>query len=263
MNEAILNNKPEEEWVWVEGFKGMDKDMKCRGHQFQLGRYEVLPDDMDIRICESGFHFCLNLKDVLRYYGIEDGNRFFKVRALVRKKDLDECLGFNGPEKNSMYPLLSFSYSNRDKLTSKQLVPLYELTPDEVFSVTDHRDWSFEDKIFAMQNGLKSVDQRNQVKELIQLGYSDTFAYYIVKETGNYELAKVIGSQKDLSMDMKALMILSGDKWSKTQATFDSLMRGVTITTTAADSYVQKLVNESLLTSVKPRQYQLYKIQED
>jgi hypothetical protein len=266
MNEAILNNKPEEEWVWVEGFKGMDKDMKCRGHQFQLGRYEVLPDNMDIRICESGFHFCLNLKDVFSYYDIEDGNRFFKVRALVRREDLDKCLGLNGPEKNytsSLHSISPFSSLNRDKLTSKQLVPLYELTPDEVFSVTDHKDWSLEDKLFAMQNGIKAIDLRNQVKDLIQLGYSKTFAYYIATKTENYELAKAIGSQKDLSMDMKALMILEGNNWSKRRDWIDSFMRSVQTSSQMTDYYTQALIDQALQASVKPPIRQLYKIQED
>ena len=85
-------SEPEEEWIWVEGYKGTDKDMKCRDFQYGLGVQYDMPEDQEIQECESGFHLCLYLSDVFHYYEVGCGNRFFKVKALVRKVDKESYL---------------------------------------------------------------------------------------------------------------------------------------------------------------------------
>ena len=47
----------EEEWIWVTGYKGTDKDMKCRDYQYELGKQHDMPEGTDITMCYSGFHF--------------------------------------------------------------------------------------------------------------------------------------------------------------------------------------------------------------
>ena len=55
--------------------KGMDKDMKCRGFQYEVGKeYET---DKAIA-CECGFHACEYPLDVFNYYP-PAGSRFFEV----------------------------------------------------------------------------------------------------------------------------------------------------------------------------------------
>ena len=50
---------------FIKGFKGFDKDMKCRGFQFQVGgEYE----EADAKACQKGFHFCEAPLDVFNYY---------------------------------------------------------------------------------------------------------------------------------------------------------------------------------------------------
>jgi hypothetical protein len=63
----------------VKGFKGFDKDLRCRGFQYEVGRtYEL---DGELSMCESGFHFCERLLDVHDHYSLRD-SRVCEVEAL-------------------------------------------------------------------------------------------------------------------------------------------------------------------------------------
>ena len=49
----------------VHGYKGFDKEMACRGFQYEEGgEYET----EEAVLCERGFHFCENPLDVFGYY---------------------------------------------------------------------------------------------------------------------------------------------------------------------------------------------------
>lgn len=106
IKESEDKSKGTEEWVWVTGYKGTDKDMKCRDYQYEMNKQHDMPEGSEIDICRSGFHFCDKPEDVFRYYRAERGNRFFEVKALVRRWNkngnyigrYDECkYGCQGP----------------------------------------------------------------------------------------------------------------------------------------------------------------------
>lgn len=62
----------------IHGFKGFDKDLKCRGFQYEIGKdYE---QEGKVKCCLRGFHFCENPFDVFRYYSPSD-SRYCEVEG--------------------------------------------------------------------------------------------------------------------------------------------------------------------------------------
>jgi len=54
----------------MKAYKGFDKDLKCRGFQYEIGKeYET----GEAKLCETGFHACEAPMDVLRYYAPNEG----------------------------------------------------------------------------------------------------------------------------------------------------------------------------------------------
>lgn len=58
-------------------YKGTDKDMKCRGFQYELCKTAEVDGDIDL--CKRGLHACEMPLDVLGYYAPGDGSRYFEA----------------------------------------------------------------------------------------------------------------------------------------------------------------------------------------
>lgn len=62
----------------IIAYKAMDKNMQCRGKQYEVGK-TYHEDEADCR--NAGMHACENPLDVLHYYPLRDSPRFFEVEC--------------------------------------------------------------------------------------------------------------------------------------------------------------------------------------
>lgn len=187
-------NKGVEEWVWVTGYKGTDKDMKCRDYQYEMNKQHDMPEGSEIDICRSGFHFCDKAADVFSYYPVENGNRFFEVKALVRRWN-----------KNGTYTIEHY----QDKMAAKSIQFVRELTIEEVFEhLNDDRtvNWTLAQKAHARSSSVGEYFDILRAEELTKLGYSESFATWAVRR-GGYSMAKIMGNTPDISMDVKVMAV--------------------------------------------------------
>ena len=206
-----------DEYVWVKGFKGTDKDMRCQDYQYELGKQFDLDEDVEPVICSKGFHFCKSLENVFRHYKIGDGNRFFEVEALVRKSDLNPKKKDYAKYANVAWNLYHTSSHYDDKYAAKSIRFIRELTVDEVFeSVTDSDvlEWDEVQKKCAMETSINTVRRDIRAFELCAAGYSPAFAKYIAGDTGRYNTAMAMASLPDVSMDVKVMAIFLDNQYN-------------------------------------------------
>lgn len=190
----------EERWVWVTGYKGMDKDMKCMNDfQYEIGKTYDMPENTEVRVCSSGFHMCLNLGDVFRYKNIVSGNRFFEVAAQVRESDMKKY------GKSDWY-------AKTDKLAAKSITILRELSVDEILAhIPEAAEWTDEIKAVALEKSVDTAKTEAKIHKLTTIGYSPELARYICEHANKsgYDLALALDTQPGISMDTKVMAIFS------------------------------------------------------
>lgn len=122
-NEPLIPKpeEPKEEWIWVEGYKGVDMNMQgYGGFQYELGvEYSI---DGEVKECYNGFHFSKNLGDVFNYRDCLY-NRFFKVKGLVKTSDV-ALYGKRIPYNDDYY---CFNAPIKDKLVAKKIILTEEI----------------------------------------------------------------------------------------------------------------------------------------
>ena len=62
----------------IIAYKAMNKNMKCRDKQYEVGKTYT---EEKADCCTAGMHACENPLDVLHYYPLKDGPRFFEVEC--------------------------------------------------------------------------------------------------------------------------------------------------------------------------------------
>jgi hypothetical protein len=78
--------------------KGFDKDLKCRGFQFEIGKvYDTGAKDEDLELCSGTvFHYCDSLQKVHSFYDCNDKeNRYCEIEVLGKEITDGEKYGSN------------------------------------------------------------------------------------------------------------------------------------------------------------------------
>ena len=210
----------QEEWVYVEGIKGMTEDMKGYDNfQFEVGKTYI--KDGLIEICKNGFHLSLNLEDVLHHYGLCKGNRFFKVRALVRKKDLDEY--------GTITEVDNFFYGKqkiiKNKLVSKEIEILEELSDEELFEEYKEMEsgksrWieDIDDFKYCRKYGENKLAETKLNVKLIVLGINELLVNILTKDFDSLKSREIFVdyvealSKENISRDMFIYLITEEQK---------------------------------------------------
>lgn len=136
-------------------FKGFDKDLKCRGFQYEIGKTYSMPEKPII--CERGFHCCQRLVDVFNYYSpklgpigaAQSSNRFCLV----------EVCGDVDIEKGV--------YTNK-KYATNSITIVRELPTDEIIEILDREadiakcDW-LQTENFANGFRVRNKDKRKKL----------------------------------------------------------------------------------------------------
>ena len=67
-------NKP------VKGYKVFNPDWTCRGFKYAVG--ETFEEEVELSVCNRGFHFCENAANCFNYYAFNPDNKVAEVLAL-------------------------------------------------------------------------------------------------------------------------------------------------------------------------------------
>ena len=72
----------------MEGYKAFDKNLKCRGMQYEIGKeYELGETPIP---CQRGYHFCKTVADCYNFYDRTEETRICKVEAFGEIQTDDE-----------------------------------------------------------------------------------------------------------------------------------------------------------------------------
>lgn len=218
--QRVIELQEQEEWVYVEGIKGMTEDMKGYDNfQFEVGKTYI--KDGLIEICKNGFHLSLNLEDVLHHYGLCKGNRFFKVRALVRKEDLDKY--------GTIIEVDNYFYGKqkiiKNKLVSKEIEILEEFSDEGLFEEykemkSGKSKWieDIDDFKYCRKHGENKLAEAKLNVKLIVLGVNELLVNILTKDFDSIKSREIFVdyvealSKEQLSRDMFIYLITEEQK---------------------------------------------------
>jgi hypothetical protein len=75
----------EQDWIWVDAYKGTDANMTCKGKTYTMGVEDHYSGKVNLGT--KGYHVCTDLKHCFKTYDYDFSNRFFKVQALVNANE--------------------------------------------------------------------------------------------------------------------------------------------------------------------------------
>ena len=166
------------------------------------------------QICENGFHFSLTLDDVFDYVRLwETQNRFFKVKALVRKSDY---------ERYGRLDISGFCVGRINKLVAKSIILQSEITSSELYQLAIQNNSYLR---LLSEEEFESIRAANSFKDgVLNVGvkrldgkYSSTFIIALFLESNNdiSNFIKTVNKAEALynegvSPDMRAYLLMKG-----------------------------------------------------
>lgn len=148
-SDSIVTKDNPDEYFWVDGYKAVNKNMTAYcGFKYEVGVPFSLGENLTPVECVRGFHFCQDLRDTVLYYEDVNMNRYFEVKALIRKKDYGidfykeqaYITRLNGSSLRGVFDSLTIGapattkFLNRaDKIVAKEIVLTRELSEEEIF----------------------------------------------------------------------------------------------------------------------------------
>ena len=218
---SISDPEPQEEWIWVEGYKGVNGDLT--GHdKFKFEINKMVSVEGKVEKCNNGFHLCRRLKDVFNYYNPIKRNsmRIFKVKALVRKNEWEE-LPITDEDQYKTEPKRGYYgyYEDPiDKIAAKSIELIEEISIEEVFQayikicdigiIIDHMDLA---KEFYVGSQLLGIDSLQEFKKFIlttKYHYSSEMSNYILTKN-KLDVAIAFGAENSLTMYEKLNFIFN------------------------------------------------------
>ena len=166
-------------------YKGTDKDMKCRGFQFELGKkYE----EAEAKLCEKGFHGCEYPLDVFAHYAPAN-SRFFAA-------DLD---GVTDERENRDTKLVGTKIKLRAEIGIAGIV---KAAVEYIKERAESSDNQTGDQSAATNTGNRSAA-------------TNTGNQSAATNTGNYSAATTTGYQSAATVEGKESIAIVTDRDSK------------------------------------------------
>ena len=147
------------------GYKGFDKDFKCRDMQYEVGKTYI---EKEAKLCKKGLHFCENPLDVFAYYSPADG-KFAEIEA-------DDVSSETGNDSKRV----------SRKLTVKTEINLFALVKLGVEYIKTQIDW---DNNKESNTGDRSVATNTGDRSVV----TNTGYYSVATNTGYYSVATNTG----------------------------------------------------------------------
>lgn len=199
----------------VNGYKGFNPDLTCRGFQYEIGKEYKCDKAIS---CEEGFHFCENPLSVFRYYppSCDNGlNRFCKVEGSgdfdLSESDKVCCTEIKIEKKISLRELINAEIVLiKDKVLQTEGNTSDKEEPcdynedsancgyEDYSRVSNSGDTSFAvssgDGSLAVNNGEKSIAANTGDNSLANV----TDVYSVAANTGRYSVS-VVQEEKSVS----------------------------------------------------------------
>ena len=170
----------------IRGFKGFDKDLKCRGFQYKVGKTYDLKGKVEC--CKRGFHFCENPLEVFYYY-TPNNSRFCQVEGggSVDKSEADSKvatshihisseIGLNGLIDEGMKYILNKAELNHKKDQTTREKSVASTTRDQSAAICT--------------GSYSSATSTGNYSAAINGGHQS-----LATSTGNYSVSTNIGAQ--------------------------------------------------------------------